>query len=295
MEFLNIISGPLIGAVIGYITNYIAIKMLFRPLKPVMIGKYRLPFTPGIVPRRKDQLAETLGNAIMDKFFNHDDLETIFTSDYFTDAVTSNILSSLYGETDAHAGAPAYTRSEDYEVIIANIKKELCTHIQEGFIRSGISAVIAEEGRRIIEKNFSGKIASILINREIIEAVAEPLGKIIEKSFAENGQDIIMPLLDAEFASISQSSAKEIISRIIPDEDMLCRVIRDVYTTFMSKHTRKIVESIDVGGMITEKVVQMNPRDIEGLVLDVVKRELNYVVLLGALVGFLIGIVNIFI
>ena len=38
MSVIEILAGPVIGAVIGYFTNYIAVKMLFRPLKPVKIG-----------------------------------------------------------------------------------------------------------------------------------------------------------------------------------------------------------------------------------------------------------------
>ena len=37
---------PLIGSAIGYVTNWIAVKMLFRPLKPIKIGNFVLPFTP---------------------------------------------------------------------------------------------------------------------------------------------------------------------------------------------------------------------------------------------------------
>ena len=51
MTILEIIAGPAIGAVIGYCTNYIAVKMLFRPLKPIKIGNRTLPFTPGIIPK----------------------------------------------------------------------------------------------------------------------------------------------------------------------------------------------------------------------------------------------------
>ena len=47
----DIITGPVIGAVIGYVTNLIAVKMLFYPINPVYIGKFRLPFTPGIIAR----------------------------------------------------------------------------------------------------------------------------------------------------------------------------------------------------------------------------------------------------
>lgn len=43
MSILGVMSGPVIGSIIGYGTNYIAVKMLFRPLKPVKIGNYTLP------------------------------------------------------------------------------------------------------------------------------------------------------------------------------------------------------------------------------------------------------------
>jgi hypothetical protein len=52
---------PLVGAVIGYVTNAIAIKMLFRPLKEVRFFGIRIPFTPGILPRRRHKLAAGIG------------------------------------------------------------------------------------------------------------------------------------------------------------------------------------------------------------------------------------------
>ena len=41
---------PLAGALIGYFTNYLAIRMLFRPLKPWHFLGLKLPLTPGIIP-----------------------------------------------------------------------------------------------------------------------------------------------------------------------------------------------------------------------------------------------------
>jgi hypothetical protein len=52
---------PLMGAVIGFITNVIAIKMLFRPLKEIRVFGVRLPFTPGILPRQRHKLANSIG------------------------------------------------------------------------------------------------------------------------------------------------------------------------------------------------------------------------------------------
>ena len=77
MEWIKILAGPLIGAVIGYCTNYIAVKMLFRPLHPVKVGNWTLPFTPGIIPRGKARLAKALGNAVGEHLLTKEDLEQI--------------------------------------------------------------------------------------------------------------------------------------------------------------------------------------------------------------------------
>ena len=73
MNYLSIIIPPVIGAIIGYITNWLAVKMLFRPLKPVKIGKFKLPFTPGLIPKSKPRLAKALGSTISTNLLNNED------------------------------------------------------------------------------------------------------------------------------------------------------------------------------------------------------------------------------
>ncbi|HET7656980.1 MAG TPA: DUF445 family protein [Bacillales bacterium] len=63
---LQIVFLIVIGAVIGGITNSLAIKMLFRPYNPIYIGRWRLPFTPGLIPKRRDELARQLGKTVME-------------------------------------------------------------------------------------------------------------------------------------------------------------------------------------------------------------------------------------
>ncbi|WP_367619084.1 DUF445 domain-containing protein [Planococcus shixiaomingii] len=62
---VTILFMTVIGALIGGFTNYIAIKMLFRPYKALYIGKWRLPFTPGLIPKRRDELSTQLGRTIV--------------------------------------------------------------------------------------------------------------------------------------------------------------------------------------------------------------------------------------
>lgn len=61
---MEYIIGSLVGAVIGYITNWLAIKMLFRPHKELRIGKFRVPFTPGLIPKEKYRIAKSVGETI---------------------------------------------------------------------------------------------------------------------------------------------------------------------------------------------------------------------------------------
>jgi uncharacterized membrane protein YheB (UPF0754 family) len=55
---------PLIGALIGYLTNWVAIRMLFRPHNEKRIFGVRIPFTPGLIPRKRDELAASIGRAV---------------------------------------------------------------------------------------------------------------------------------------------------------------------------------------------------------------------------------------
>ncbi len=61
---IHLLAPPLIGAAIGYLTNTIAIRMLFRPLRPWRILGLRVPLTPGVIPSRRAQLADNIGTMV---------------------------------------------------------------------------------------------------------------------------------------------------------------------------------------------------------------------------------------
>jgi len=58
------ISIPFISAFVGYVTNWVAIRMLFRPHREKRILGLRIPFTPGLIPRKRVELAKTIGRAV---------------------------------------------------------------------------------------------------------------------------------------------------------------------------------------------------------------------------------------
>jgi uncharacterized membrane protein YheB (UPF0754 family) len=76
---------PVSGAIIGYFTNWLAIKMLFRPYSEYRIFGIRLPFTPGLIPKERRALAKKIGAALS---------EHVITKDAFTDAILSEKIMS---------------------------------------------------------------------------------------------------------------------------------------------------------------------------------------------------------
>ncbi len=70
----------LIGALIGGYTNHLAIKMLFRPHEAKYIGKWRVPFTPGLIPKRRDELAKQLGKTVVEHLLTPETFKRRFFS-----------------------------------------------------------------------------------------------------------------------------------------------------------------------------------------------------------------------
>ncbi|WP_035586919.1 DUF445 family protein [Hippea jasoniae] len=71
---IDIVALPLIGAFIGYFTNYVAIKMLFYPKKAYYLGPFRVPFTPGLIPKKRDELIDNISEVVGKKVINKQEL-----------------------------------------------------------------------------------------------------------------------------------------------------------------------------------------------------------------------------
>jgi len=65
------ITIPAIGTAIGFSTNWLAVKMIFRPIKARSILGLRLQ---GLVPRRQQELAEAIGRVVGNHLIEHKDI-----------------------------------------------------------------------------------------------------------------------------------------------------------------------------------------------------------------------------
>jgi len=63
---------PLIGGVIGWITNFVAIKMLFYPRKPINLGLFKLQ---GVFPKRQKLFAIRIAKVVGDELLHIDEIK----------------------------------------------------------------------------------------------------------------------------------------------------------------------------------------------------------------------------
>ncbi|MBD3392292.1 MAG: DUF445 family protein [Chitinivibrionales bacterium] len=83
---------PLISALIGWFTNHLAVRMLFRPRRPVRI----LWFTfAGLIPRRQAELAAKIGETVEKELISHRDIHDVVTSSRFRDEILDTIISRI--------------------------------------------------------------------------------------------------------------------------------------------------------------------------------------------------------
>lgn len=67
----NLLLPPIVGGVIGWVTNYVAIKLLFRPHVPFTIMGFNVQ---GVIPKRRKEIARSIARTIEKELLSSEDL-----------------------------------------------------------------------------------------------------------------------------------------------------------------------------------------------------------------------------
>ncbi|MBS5932678.1 MAG: DUF445 family protein [Clostridiales bacterium] len=293
MEIINVLAGPIIGGVIGYFTNYIAVKMLFRPLKPIKIGKYTLPFTPGIIPKRKPALAHALGQAVGNALLSKDELTKVLTSDRMrrtiTDSIVIRINDTLNERTIEEIGLSVFGQ-DSYEdkkdLLIEGVTDKIAT----GFLSMNVGNIIATEGAAALKQK--GGMLAMFINEDLIASLATPIGNKVDSYVREGGKNKIREYISNEIDTMETKSINSIIGGI--DTTKVESIINQLYNSMIEEHVSDIVDTFDIQGIVEEKINNMAVEELEDLIMSVMKNELGMIVNLGAIIGFVLGLFNLF-
>ena len=130
---IQYILTPLLGRVIGYFTNDLAIRMLFKPHRAWYIGRIHIPFTPGLIPKEKSRIADAIGEVISNNLMSSEVLGRYLASDEMVAKVREaavSVVRKLQSDTDTlQQFLCRYLKEEDVAATSRSINRSLSEQV----------------------------------------------------------------------------------------------------------------------------------------------------------------------
>ena len=292
----NIIIRPLIGAGIGYITNWIAVKMLFRPLKPIKLGKFTLPFTPGIIPKNKPRLAESIGTTISKDLLTDEDLKNVLLSDTVKNEIKEKIVNYLNSISEKKYTLAEliclYIEKENYNKTISSIESVLSDKIYNAALEADLANLIANQIELAATEKLKGSMLGLLGGNAIISSFIPSISEKINEYIISNGKELISNSVNKEITNYSNTSVEEILAKISDSNIDFIEMLMSIYEKIITNQISNLLKCINISQIVTNKINNMDVLELERLILLIMKKELNALVNLGAVIGFILGLSN---
>ncbi|MCR1964240.1 DUF445 family protein [Clostridium perfringens] len=238
------IIGALIGAVIGYITNWLAIKMLFRPREAKYIFGMKLPFTPGLIPKEKSRIANKVGETVGTHLLNSDSLSKALKDDKIKakfNEVAKEKINQIINSNSTLDDSLKNTLGENYYALkgnmIDNIAKTILESIQEEefknkvkfYIVDSIKERLNKKPEKIIDFINSNKFREVIINTLEEEKTRDIIGKALLKEVKTLGKEDltieevipenIKPYIE-EYVKSQKDTLVDIIKNLLRDDEV---------------------------------------------------------------------------
>ena len=323
VSVLTYIAAPLVGGVIGYITNDIAIRMLFRPHTAKYVFGIKIPFTPGIIPKEKGRIAEAIGGAISQNLMNQEVLERYLLSEEMTLKVRQSIEVFLNTQKSNQESVVEflchYLTEEELQGIVASVNTNLTNQVHaklsDSEVGKNVAHVVVEN---VVEKmkamdpteilsGLAGGIGGLKVAattmfggsilRKFFSLLREPaenlLANNINGMLQKNGAEIVSNMIGNEVQTFMDTPIAKLLNGKDEQIAQAVNTVESVYRTIISEHLPRILKSIDISKIVRERINEMDINETETLIFQVMNKELKAIVWLGALLGMIMGTINI--
>ncbi|MBR5590395.1 MAG: DUF445 family protein [Anaerotignum sp.] len=288
---LQTLAGPIIGSLIGYCTNYIAVKMLFYPRNEVKVCGHKVPFTPGAIPKGKPRLAKTVGNVVANTLLTEEDIKQRILSPETEEAVIDKVITELSNKIYVEMGRIC-KNYEEYGELKENLSNAFTDQIMDSIGKIDLKNTIVNEAGRVIKEKVNGTMLAMFLSDEVLNSFIQPVGVELEAYIAENGKDFIQKEVNEKIMTFEQKSILDLCNEMNVEESKIRDAIRSIYRNASEDAVVSVLKNVDISTMIEGKINDMKTEDLERMVLTVMKKELDTIVNLGALIGFILGSLN---
>ncbi|MBF2563205.1 DUF445 domain-containing protein [Listeria seeligeri] len=249
----TIILMAVIGGFIGAMTNYIAIRMLFRPYNAIYLFKKRLPFTPGLIPKRRDELAEHIGKVVVSHLLTEDAIRARLLDSTLQEEVTETI-SHMFHEKMTLETTPnelletigyknAEVRSVDW--LRSKLEKELNHFFDKNqskrvsdLIPSTLEAELREKLPRVTER-ITTKMAGFIAS----EDGKIQIKQMLQNFFAEHGKMGSMARMFINTDTFSEKIQQEGLKLLSQDDtkSLLKGLLTTEWQNFEAKELQELL------------------------------------------------------
>ena len=285
---IRYITGPVIGGIIGYFTNYIAVKMLFYPRNEVRLFGHVLPFTPGAIPKGRGRLASAVGNAVSGSLLTKSDIEAVLLSEEVKEHVTGAVMKHLTVGIGEEIRLLSEISEEEYFEKRSRLSEAVSREIVDSI---DLGSIMEEIGLDYIKERIHSRTLGKLIPDESIDSIAMSVAKSMQSVVDEKGPDYVKGIVDKKLEATDICSIEELLSRTGGKTD-LREVLTDGYSRIVSENIDRSMAHIDIAALIEDKINSMPIDELEKLILTVMKKELNTIISLGAFIGIILGLLG---
>nr|WP_303243860.1 DUF445 family protein [uncultured Cellulosilyticum sp.] len=297
----NLLIAPLLGGVIGYITNGIAIKMLFRPLKPVYVFGKQLPFTPGLIPKEKTRIARSVGNVISKELLNKEVFAKVLLKEEIYKGIESKIdefMKYNAHNTETFESLANRLVTKERTIYFKTEAEEMITEaIYDEVTQMGLGQVVVDKALEAFKEGKFGSLGplALFLNSSMLESLGAKLAPVIDEMVAEESEAMIRRGVENKTEALLQSTVGDVVSKAAIYGELIKSIVLKSYEYIVRKKLGDVLETINIAKVVEERIAEFDPLELERLILEIMNKELKAIIWLGALLGAIMGcIMNIF-
>jgi uncharacterized membrane protein YheB (UPF0754 family) len=291
------VVAPVVGGVIGYITNDLAIRMLFRPRKALYIGRFHVPFTPGLIPSQQGRIAQSIGGVVSGQLLNEETLRQTLLSGSTLDTLRRKVTVFLRTLSKDERTVCDLLRipgiREKVDVNADALSQKLTDALTAKIIDARLGGAVVDSviGDRMdfITQN---ALFSRLIDGSAQERIRDKLAEKVDDLIAEKAPDAAAAIVSHYRGEIMDARLCDLYARVQGREQKIIDSVVDLYANLLGNNLGRLLEAINIEQIVVDKINGLDAAQLETTIFGIMKRELKAIVYLGALLGFLMGFIN---
>jgi uncharacterized membrane protein YheB (UPF0754 family) len=286
---MKFIVASLVGAIIGYITNWLAIKMLFRPHEEKEIFGIKLPFTPGLIPKERERIAKSVGETVGTHLLSKDDVISALCSPKMNEQlekwVDRKIVELKSSDKTIKENINGFIK-EDYEKLNDSINEYASNTILNSLKEEALMQKLETEIENVIRKEFEISPEKMLENKKVKEITANITDKIKELKDSPYIKIKVEEYINSKMKELEESNKN--IEDIIP-QSLINSVKVYIYNSRdeICLAIKEMLNQQDVEDKLKEAINSMISSNLSPLVSMFINVDTIYSKLRGAIEDYL--------